>query len=310
LVTIRKETYNVPFTYLKCINCNDEVLSPKHSQDPLVLAYDLYREKHGLLKPDEIKKCRETMGLTQAEFARLLGLGLATMSRYENGALQDMSHDSLIRLALEPNNMVELIHKSTNVFSDSRKIAMLKKLTELQDKTYSLERAIESILSREPPNVYNGYTKINFDKLINSILFLCKNGVWKTKLNKLLFYADFKHFKEYTLPITGIQYAHLPFGPCPNKYELLLALLYSNDFIYSEEVTFDNGDVGDLIKSKKGPDYNTFSSSELFILAFVEEKFKKYSAGDITKFSHQEDAYKRTNQADFIPFDFAKSLQI
>src|SRR5258708_1018532 len=39
----------------------------------------------GLLTPDEIQAIRERFGLTQAEFARLTGIGEATISRWERG---------------------------------------------------------------------------------------------------------------------------------------------------------------------------------------------------------------------------------
>jgi putative zinc finger/helix-turn-helix YgiT family protein len=309
-IKVRKESFNVLVTYLKCNECNDEVLSPNHGKDPFVLAYNLYREKNGLLKPNDIKECRESLGLTQTELAKLLGLGLSTISRYENGALQDASHDSLIRLAMESNNIIKLIEKSKDVFTETRRDKILKSLTDLQENLFSLEKAIDLIMEREEASIYNGFSKVNLTKLLNTILFLCKDGVWKTKLNKLLFYVDFKHFKEYSVPITGSKYVHLTYGPCPDKYELILELLYSNKDIAIDEITFKSGDTGDFIKSVKVPDLNIFSASELHIMGYVKKHFEDFSSGEIKKFSHQEDGYKNTEQGEFISFDYASSLRI
>jgi putative zinc finger/helix-turn-helix YgiT family protein len=41
----------------------------------------------GLLTPEEIQAIREDFGLTQAEFARLTGIGEATTSRWERGRM-------------------------------------------------------------------------------------------------------------------------------------------------------------------------------------------------------------------------------
>jgi transcriptional regulator with XRE-family HTH domain len=250
------------------------------------------------------------LGLTQIELAKLLGLGLSTISRYENGALQDSSHDSLIRLSLEPNNIIKLLEQSNGVLSESHKEKMLKGLADIQKESYSLEKVIEIIFSRENPDVENGFAKVNLTKLFNAMLFLSKDGVWKTKLNKLLFYIDFKHFKDYGVPITGLKYVHLPYGPCPNKYELLLASLYANENIYSDEIDFSNGNMGDLIKPLKEPDLNVYSTSELQILAYVKQYFKEFSAGAITEYSHKENGYLETNQGDFISYEYAKSLHL
>jgi len=37
------------------------------------------------LSPEEIKELRQKLGLTQEEFGRLLGVGFATVNRWENG---------------------------------------------------------------------------------------------------------------------------------------------------------------------------------------------------------------------------------
>ena len=43
----------------------------------------------GFLQPEEIEKIRKQYGLSQKNFARLLGWGDITIHRYESGAIQD-----------------------------------------------------------------------------------------------------------------------------------------------------------------------------------------------------------------------------
>jgi putative zinc finger/helix-turn-helix YgiT family protein len=53
----------------------------------------------GLLCPAEIKALRERLGLDQEEFARLTGIGIATLSRWELGRLlQTRALDRYLRL--------------------------------------------------------------------------------------------------------------------------------------------------------------------------------------------------------------------
>jgi hypothetical protein len=42
---------------------------------------------------------------------------------------------------------------------------------------------------------------------------------------KLLFYADFLHFKLNEVSITGARYAHAPHGPVPDQFETWLTAL-------------------------------------------------------------------------------------
>jgi uncharacterized phage-associated protein len=130
----------------------------------------------------------------------------------------------------------------------------------------------------------------------------------KTKLNKLLFYADFKHLKEYTLSITGAEYAHVPFGPAPDNYEIYYASLNSQKAIEFIEQPYPAGYVGEIIKAIKEADLSLFSPSELRIMASVMEDFTKYSAGEITEFSHKELGYQETNNGDLISYKYAVKL--
>jgi len=53
----------------------------------------------GLLTPEEIQAIRERLGPTQAEFARLTGIGEATISRWERGRiLPNRAMDHYLRL--------------------------------------------------------------------------------------------------------------------------------------------------------------------------------------------------------------------
>ena len=57
------------------------------------------------------------------------------------------------------------------------------------------------------------------EKLINLIIYFTKNTKYCgiLKLCKLLYFADFKHFKETGESITGMSYQAWPYGPVPTK---------------------------------------------------------------------------------------------
>jgi hypothetical protein len=125
-----------------------------------------------------------------------------------------------------------------------------------------------------------------------------------------MFYADFKHFKAYSISVTGSKYAHVPFGPAPDMYDLYYSILKARGEIRSEEVVFPSGDAGEKIWSIKEPDLNIFSSSELNILTEIKLRFEQYNAGAITKASHEEVGYKETKNGDMISYEFAKLIKI
>ena len=313
VVRVRNEPIKVEVQYSRCVQCGDEVFDPNLNVDPFDLAYREYRKKHGFLQPEEIKDWRKANKLTQNEWAKLLGLGMATISRYENGALQDPSHEKFLRLAMNPSNLLRLIEKSEGVFTDAKKKRLVEALQEVEADAHSIDSSIIVSFGKYEPNEYSGYRRLDLAKLYNAILFFCKDGVFKTKLNKLLFYADFKHFKEYALSITGARYAHIPFGPAPNDYEIYYGALFSQKAIEFIEEVYPpkyGGEpvVGEIIKTTKAPDLSLFSTSELRIMASVQEEFKDYNATEITDFSHKEVAFQATQNGRLMSYNYANQL--
>lgn len=307
-IAVRKERLEVGVQYLKCVRCGDEVLDPTSRTDPFTLAYEEYRRRHGFLTPREIAAWRDAYRLTQGQLAKLTGIGTATLSRYENGSLQDESHDKLLRFAMEPSNLLKLVEDSKGVFTQTKKDRLVRALKEARPDACSIDSAIMTNLGDYEPDEFSGYKKLDLAKLYNLILFFCKSGVLKTKLNKLLFYADFKHFKEYAVPITGARYAHIPFGPAPCNFPIYFASLGTQKALEVVEEVYQNGHVGEMLRTSQDPDLSGFTTSELRIMASVAEKFAQFSPSEMVEFSHREPGYRETGNGDLISYAYAAKL--
>ena len=61
-----------------------------------------YRQAAGLLKKEQIRAARQGLRMSQREFAEYLGVGEASVKRWELGALHDKSSDNLIRQMTDP----------------------------------------------------------------------------------------------------------------------------------------------------------------------------------------------------------------
>lgn len=308
IFNIRGELVPVNVEYVKCKECGDVVLNPAVNYDPFELARRKFREEHTLLQPEEISNWRKAHHLTQGEFARLLGIGVATLNRYENGAIQNESHEKLIRLAMYPSNLLRLMEDSEGIFTETRKRKLLEIFRESGEISCSLDNTIMINFGSTKKDNLNGFRKLDLSKLYNAVLFFARDGVLKSKLNKLLFYADFKHFKEYTLSITGLRYVHLPYGPVPDNYAMYYAAMFSEGLVEFSEEIYPKGYVGEVIKAAKEPDLNIFPPSELRIMAAVMEDFKVYNATQIRDLAHKEKGYQRTNDGDIISYTYANEL--
>lgn len=90
----------------QCGNC--KAISIDDEADQQISA--AFRREARLLAPEEIRQGRETLGLTQKQFANLLGVGEATVSRWETGAqIQQRAMDRFLRVCLASPAAVELL---------------------------------------------------------------------------------------------------------------------------------------------------------------------------------------------------------
>ena len=84
------------------------------------------------------------------------------------------------------------------------------------------------------------------DKTTEAIIHLCNLSVddpdlERSKLVKLLYYADAESFAEHGEPVTGITYRHFPDGPHPDGWHLIRKRMEQNGDI---TVLYDTSQVG------------------------------------------------------------------
>lgn len=308
---IRGEIIQVEVTLFKCEEESHEFEDPLSENDPIENAYREYRRRFNMLQPEEIKELRLSFGLIQRELTNLLGWGGATLSRYENGALQSEAHDRILKLAMEPRNLLSLVKDQKSDLPEETAARLIENLQEMVGKKQlNLKAVFEEHYGYYVADDYSGFKELDLDKLLNAILFFSVgNGVFKTKLNKLLFYSDFKHYKDYSVSITGARYAHLPYGPTPDHYALLLAILQEEDRLVLMEEAFAEY-VGEIVIAKDILDISVFSTSELKILSEVKEYFEGYNSRQISELSHNETGYKETHVGNLISYQFSDFIQL
>lgn len=104
-----------------CQTCGATVFSPDVDDDSLKRFYREYRERVGLLQPEEIRAIRGEYGMSQETFAKVLGMGAKTIARYENGSLQDEAQNNLILLMRDRRNMRQLLELHPERLSDEER---------------------------------------------------------------------------------------------------------------------------------------------------------------------------------------------
>ena len=109
---VKGENVTIEARVKKCPNCGETLWDDELDNENLVEAFNIYRERHNLLQPADIRSIRDKYGLSQTAFARVLGFGDKTITRYENGSIADAAQNNLLELMKVPQNFEYLLEKN------------------------------------------------------------------------------------------------------------------------------------------------------------------------------------------------------
>ena len=157
-------------------------------------------------------------------------------------------------------------------------------------------------ISREEA-VFSGNRIFSIEKLAAMAAYISSRGkdIYKTKLNKLLFYSDFVNFYLNGTSISGARYVHLPYGPVPDRYESVL-----QNLALTGMVEIIKGPGYDVIRAKDEPITAVLNNKERETIDWVLDNFGQMSASDISEYSHREKAYRFTKSGEYIAYEYAK----
>lgn len=316
---VRGEPITVQSKVAICSRCHEKIFDEELDSENINRAYEIYRKKHDLLLPGEISEIREKYGISQISLAKLLGWGEVTINRYENGAIQDKAHDEVLRLLNHPRTMNHFYERNHERLPSSVSQGLRKRIKSLlgEEEEVGFENRLRKTFAEDEPNEMSGYREFDLDKVNHMVLFFSKHlkGVYKTMMNKLLWYTDFLCFKTTSCSISGSRYLAYKLGPVPDHYALIFGDMERRNLIeISEEFikAGDNGNdiMGDNIVAKEELNPDMFSDVELKCLEYVAKKFGKFTTSKIVQYSHEEKAYRKTPQSEFINYHLADELSI
>ncbi len=304
---VRGEEIEIEANVLVCPICGEDVFDKELDASNLQKVYDVYRAKHDLLAPWEIRKIRERYGLSQRGMSRLLGWGEITLHRYEAGGVPDRVHNDLLKMISTNEGMARYIQERSSSVPREEAETVRQSL-ETVETPISLIGTFEKLQSFYGVSIKTGFRVIDIERLRNMILFFAEGGVWKTKLMKLLWYADFVGFRRNTCSISGLAYQRQTYGPVPEHFFTMLDAFEKEKDILMVEYE-DNGSILIYPDGKKAA-LSIFSASEIDILQYMRDYFSSFTSGAISEKSHKERAWLETQQGNIISYDFAKDLSM
>lgn len=157
--------------------------------------------------------------------------------------------------------------------------------------------------------VFRGERAFSADRLAAMMGYLAGKGIelYKTKLNKLLFYADMTGFYLTGRGLSGSQYVNLPYGPVPDKFEEMIDHAEEMGIIEASGVAGKEPTVRLIRPGETSTD--VLDEADLRVLDWVAETYGGLSTTEITDLSHEELAYRNTRGGERIAYAYAQFLK-
>lgn len=304
---VRGEEVDFMETVALCPNCGSEIGDSRIEGGNLDRAYAIYRARHGIPSPEEIRRLRDFYGLSLREFSRFLGFGEQTVYRYERGDIPDLAHSLVLDQTKTTQGAQQLLAKNRERLSE-RSVESIELALSTPAEELPWVRPLPSKLeglTADAPSRKNGYRAFRPERAMALMYLLaqkCKDLFW-TKSQKALFFADMFACSSRGRSLTGLQYAHATHGPVADGMEGLRYLLAEDGI-----VEFCEQGWGEVLVPCKPLEHDPFSEAEHVLIDGVAHFVNSFStAREISDFSHELACWQGT--ADGQVIDYAEAAE-
>lgn len=295
----RKEEFEVIYHYYKCHDTGEEFVDEEVGNLNLGQVYNAYRVRHKLPFTEEIKNTRSQYNLPATLMSEILGFGVNQYRLYETGDIPSETNARLIQMAANPDEFLRLVELS-DAIQGKQKEKLFNQIAVLKGSATEWDLLKEKMLGVNKPSEFNGFRKTSPEKAYHMVRFFADGlSPLKTALNKLLFYADFYHFRRFGTGISGLQYRAIQWGPVPSQFDYLFKMAEENDVIgLKYEVWDDDKEMVIIVPSANLSFRNDlFTLDEISSLQAVLEKLARIKTRQLVDISHQESAWKENIEA-------------
>lgn len=146
----------------------------------------------------------------------------------------------------------------------------------------------------------------NKDKFRNLILYIAEQSrddvkFGATKLNKILYFADFESYGLWGRAITGSTYVRLDRGPVPKEILPVLREMEDSGLIRRTERTYFHH-TQKVVEPLEPATLAVFEARELDLVDKVMAELRQFNADEVSALSHLDDGWRLAEDREVIPY--------
>ncbi len=233
-----------------------------------------------------ITELRKLKGLSQEDLAKKINISRSSLAQIELGN-RSVNILELQQLSMELGfSLDDFMSKDFMVNQETGK-----------DKAEKIQNIEERIAV---PN-------FKIDKFKNVLLYILekcagKPNVGETVLYKLLYFSDFNYYELYEEHLTGAKYRKLPFGPVPQKLNVIINQMIEGGTLKRIKTEYHGYPQTRYLPLQKA-DLTQLQASETGALDWVIEQMSDWSAAAISNYSHKDLPWLASKEGEEINYE-------
>lgn len=205
---------------------------------------------------------------------------------------------------------IELGNRSVDIMElQNLSIVLGFSLDEFMSKDFVIRQDVEGKVETKTQKVNERISvpSLQVNKFKNVLLYILercagKPNVGETVLYKLLYFSDYNYYELYEEHLTGAKYRKLPFGPVPQKLDIIINQMIDAgqlQRVKTEYHGYSQIRYLPLIKAN----LTELKASEKEIIDRVIEQMSDWSAAYISDYSHKDLPWEVTDEGKEISYE-------
>jgi len=207
---------------------------------------------------------------------------------------------------------IELGNRSVDILEFQKLSLVLEfSLDDFMSKDFSATKDVdgkeEKKVKKEEERISVPTLQVNkFKNVLLYILERCagKPNVGESVLYKLLYFSDFNYYELYEEHLTGAKYRKLPFGPVPQKLDIIINQMIDKRQLQRVKTEYHGYPQTRYLPLKKA-DLTELRASEKDVIDRVIEQMSDWSANMISDYSHKDLPWEVTDEGKDISYNLA-----
>lgn len=233
-----------------------------------------------------ISELRKMKKLSQADLAKSINVSRSSLVQIESG-----------------NRCVDIL--------ELQRLSMILgfSLDQFMSENFAANQQIESDTEVKPEKQTERISVPNLqvNKFKNVLLYILercagKPNVGETVLYKLLYFSDFNYYELYEEHLTGANYRKLPFGPVPQKLEIIIKQMIENGQLQRVKTEYFGLPQTRYLPLEKA-NLTELKASEKEVIDRVIEQMSDWSAAAISNYSHKDIPWLASKEGDEIDYE-------